>query len=64
MKDGSWYPQGHCIYVTDSMFEVNRTSSVPKSVLRYELDKDSTSNWKLPLTNLVPQIKWLMVDES
>ena len=30
---------------------------MPKSVLCYELDKDSTSNWKLPLTNLVPQIK-------
>ena len=25
--------------------------------LCYELDKDSTSNWKLPLTNLVSQIK-------
>ena len=34
---------------------MNRTSSVPKSVLHYELDKDSTLNWKLPLTNLVPQ---------
>ena len=52
------------MYVKDSMFEVNRTSSVPKSVLCYELDKDSTSNWKLPLTNVVPKIKRLMVDES
>ena len=42
--------------------KLNRTSSVPKSVLRYELD--STLNLKLPLTNLVPQIKRLMVDES
>ena len=32
--------------------ELNRTSSVPTSVHRYELDKDSTSIWKLPLTNL------------
>ena len=50
----------------DSMFEVNRTSSVPKSDLRYELHKVSTLNWKLPLTNhnLVPQIKRLMVNES
>ena len=30
------------IYVTDSMFEVNKTSSMPKSDLHYELDKDST----------------------
>ena len=51
------------MYVTDSMFEVNRTSSVPKSVLCYELDKDITSIWKLPLTNLVPEIKRLMVHE-
>ena len=43
------------------MFDVNRTSSMPKSVLRYELEKDSTLNWKLPLTNVVPQIKRLMV---
>ena len=41
------------------MFDVNRTSTVPKSVLRYELDKD-----ELPLTNVVPQMKRLMVDES
>ena len=40
-------------FVMYSMFEVNRTSSVPKSVFCYELDKDSTSNWKLSLTNLV-----------
>ena len=50
------------INVTDVMFEENRT--MPKSGLCYELDKDSTSNWKLPLTNVVPQIKRLMVDES
>ena len=37
---------------------------MPQSVLRNELDKDSTSIWKLPLTNLVPQIKRLMVDEN
>ena len=36
---------------------------MPKSVLRYELDKDNNSNWKLPLTIFVPQIKRLMVDE-
>ena len=44
--------------------KLNWTSSVPKSVHHYELDKDSTSIWKLPLTNLVPQIKRLMVNES
>ena len=27
------------MYVTDGMFGVNRTTSVPKSVLRYSLDK-------------------------
>ena len=32
------------IYVTDSMFVMIRTTSMPKSVLHYELDKDSTSN--------------------
>ena len=36
---------------------------MPKSVLHYELDEVSTLNRKLPLTNLVPQIKRLMVDE-
>ena len=45
----------------DSMLDMNRTTSVPKSVLCYELDKDSTSNWKLPSTNLVPQIKRLRI---
>ena len=30
----------------------NRTSGMPKSFLNYELDKDSTLNWKLPI-NLV-----------
>ena len=40
------------IYVTDMMFVVNKTSSMPKYVLRFELDKDSTSNWKLPLTSV------------
>ena len=29
--------------------ELNRTSSVPMSVHPYELDKDSSSIWKLPL---------------
>ena len=48
----------------DSMLDMNRTTSVPKSVLCYELDKDITSNWKLPLTNVVPQIKRLMVYDS
>ena len=38
------------VYVKDSMFDLNRTSIVPKSVLRFELVKDSTSNRKLPLT--------------
>ena len=52
------------IHKMDSMLDMNRTTSVPKSVLCYELDKDSTLNWKLPLTNVVPQIKKLMVDES
>ena len=47
----------------DSMWRFFRTSIVPKFVLRYELDKGSTSVWKVPLTNLVPQIKRLMVDE-
>ena len=42
---------------------LNRTSSLPKSVLHYELDKDSTLNWQIPLTNVVPQIKRLMVYE-
>ena len=41
---------------------------MPKSVLRYQLDKDSTLVWKLPFTNLVPQIKWnvtqLLLGES
>ena len=32
---------------------MNKTSSVPMYVLCYELGKDSTSNRKLPLTNLV-----------
>ena len=44
--------------------KLNRTSGMPKSVLCYELEKDSTLDWKLPLTNLVSQIKRLMVDES
>ena len=35
---------------------------MPKSVLRYELEKDSTLNWKLPLTNVVPQIKYYRMD--
>ena len=50
---------GLCLYmyVADSMFVVNRTSSMPKSVLRYELDKDSTLNCKLPLNSAVHQIK-------
>ena len=43
--------------------KLNRTSCMPKSVLLYELDKDSTLIWKLPLANLVSQIKRLMVDE-
>ena len=37
---------------------------MPKSVHRYELDKDSTSIRKHPSTNLVTQIKRLMVDKS
>ena len=41
--------------------KLNSTSSVPKSVLCYELDMVSTSNRKLPLTNLVPQIKRLLI---
>ena len=48
----------------DSVFDLNRTSSMPKSVVRYELDKDSTSNWKFPLTNVVPEIKRLIVNYS
>ena len=44
--------------------KLKKTSSMLKSVHRYELDKDSTLIWKIPLTNLVPQIKRLMVDES
>ena len=52
------------INIKDSMLWMNWTSSVPKSVLRSELDKDSTSNRKLPLTNHVPQREILMVDDS
>ena len=52
------------INIMDSMFEMNRTISVPKSVLCFGLNKASTLNWKLPLTNFVTQIKKLMVDES
>ena len=44
------------------MFDVNRTSSMPKSVLHYEFKKYSTSNWKLPLTNIVPQINYYGMD--
>ena len=50
------------IDVADSNCVTNRTSSMPKSVLHFELDKDSTSNWKLPSTNLVPQIKYCRMD--
>ena len=46
------------------MLLANWTFSVPKSVLRYELDKYSTSNWKLHLTNVVPQIKRPIENES
>ena len=39
-----WHEETWLINVTDSMFDMNRTTSVPKSVLHYELDKGSTSN--------------------
>ena len=42
------------IYVTDSMCKMNRTSIVPKSVLRYELDKGQYIAFPLP--NLVSQV--------
>ena len=34
------------MYAMDLMFHMNRTTSVPNPVPRYELDKDSTLNWK------------------
>ena len=38
-----------CMYVTDTV-EVNRTTSMPKSVLHYVVDKDPTSVWYYDFT--------------
>ena len=38
------------MHVTDLMFDMNITTSMPESVLCYELDTDSTSIWKPPFT--------------
>ena len=45
------------ILVTESVFWLNKTTSMPKSVLHYDVDKDLTSVWNSVFTQSCYQNK-------